>query len=153
MNLKIDRYGIIDTWTGEILPYNPKSKHKDKTFYALYFPHSKTVFDYFIKFMSSTNIVEITDSKLVYTTLNICKASYHNQINSLIRKNICIRLSNTRFFINPEYYIKSSRKSIGQLIKFYNALKNSKEQTIVKTEIKAKVFGQQKEKIEEYEND
>ena len=153
MKLKIGRYAITDSWTGEMLPYKPKGKHKNKTFYTIYFPGSENVTDYFLKFMSSTNIIQINDPAFVYNSLNISKATYHREINKMIRNNICIRISNTSYFINPERHIKGSRQSIPKLSQFYNALKNSKKQTIVKTEIETKVFKQQNEKIKEYEND
>ncbi len=121
--MKIEKYAILDTETGEMLPYHPKGKHKDKTIFAVYFPIQKTVKDYLIKYSTSTNIVEVKKYRAI-EELGISERLYTKEISRLIKDNFCIRLAHDRYFINPERMIKGSRKNIMKLINFYKATKN-----------------------------
>lgn len=121
--MKIEKYAILDTETGEILPYHPKGKHKNKTIFAIYFPVGKTLKDYLIKYMTSTNITELKKCE-VLGTLGISERFYSREINRLIKDNFCIRIANDRYFLNPEKFIKGSRHNKGKLIDFYKSTKN-----------------------------
>jgi len=120
--MKINRYSILDEETGELLPYKPKGKYKNKTIYSIYFPVNKTIHDYFIKYMTSTNIVQVKKRDVI-KELNLSERLYTKEIRRLIADNFCIRLSNDCYFINPDRTIKGGRSQIMKLRNFY---KNTK---------------------------
>ncbi len=118
----IEKYAILDTETGEVLPYKPKYKHRNKFTFAVYFPGNRDVRDFLIKNMSSSNIAEISKKQIV-GMLRITNRAYTRQINRLIKENFCLRLRKNYYFINPSFFIKTSRSKFLRLQNFYNKTK------------------------------
>lgn len=126
MSQKIGKYGILNTETGEIVPYRPKGKHNNKIIYALYFPSQLTVMDYLVKFMSSTNMAEVKRTEALQI-LKISDKEYTGTIKRLLNENFCIRLGNNRFFINPVRFMKTARGKFPKLNAIYLELQNQQQ--------------------------
>jgi hypothetical protein len=120
MSIKIDRYQLLDTETGELLPYKPKGKHnKNKSLYNLHTPSlDEDIYDYLLYYMTSNNISEVNKSD-VTTRLKISDREYTREIDYLIKKNKLIRIGKNRYFINPAKDFKTSRTQINKLKEFY----------------------------------
>ncbi len=121
-------YSLLDNTTGEILEYRPKRK-RIKYIFALYFPNkNKSVLDLLIYRMSDNNISALDKVSRTITDLKIARSVYFKQIDDLIKNDICIRITNRTYFINPSLYLKSSRRAFDKLNKFYMQTKSDQQQ-------------------------
>jgi hypothetical protein len=120
MSIKIDRYQLLDTETGELLPYKPKGKHnKSNHLYNIHFPSiDEDIYDYILYYMTSSNISEVNKSDIT-ARLKISDREYTREINDLIKKNKLIRLGQNKYFVNPTKDIKTSRTQVNRLKDFY----------------------------------
>lgn len=120
------KYKIVDFDTGEIVgDYKPKEA--DKETFVLCYPQSIGRVDMQImRYMNNENRVYLDRErrKAISVTLSCSVGHVSNEITSMIKNNVLLRVGKGEYMVNPYLYTKGSRRNLGKMREAYMRIRN-----------------------------